>query len=188
MTPARRDRLYILIAIYVAGIMAAMAAPPWSALCEQFPQYNRVLFFELTCSCGDWRSAVSIDAQSFRLPCPRCNELHRAVILGRGLVQTDVPWVLVSPALTRNRNWRGKPKTGRPKAAQVTSRVIRTANLLVQGKTAPEIARELSLSSSHFALFAKRRKDDIDRELRRLTVNSCAQEAPEAPISDAVMV
>jgi hypothetical protein len=48
---------------------------------------------------------------------------------------------------------------------------------MVQGKTAPEIARELSLSSSHYNLFAKRRKGDIDREIARISLNSCAQEA-----------
>ena len=151
--------------------MIAPAAVPWPALVQQFPNHHGVLFFELSCSCGDWRSAVPIDSESLRLACPRCNELHRATILGRGLVQTDVPWVLVSPSLTRNRNMRlCRPRTGRPKAREVTARVLRTANLIVQGKTAPEIARELSLSSSHYNLFAKRRKEDIYREVARIGI------------------
>jgi hypothetical protein len=156
----------------------AHAAVPWSLLIEQLPQFNRVLFFELTCSCGDWRSAVPIDSESIRLSCPRCGELHRPFFLGHGLVQTTVPWVLVSPSLSRNRNVRlCRPRTGRPKAREVTARVLRTVNLMVQGKTAPEIARELRLSSSHYNLFVRRRKTDIDAELRRITINSCAQEA-----------
>lgn len=172
MTAQALDRsVYILIAIYVVGIMSGMAAPPWSALCEQFPAYNRVLFFELSCpQHGDWRSAIPIDAEFRRLPCPRCNQLHRAAILARGLVQSDVPWTLVSPSLSRNRNFRlGRPRTGRPKTATVAGRVLRTANLMLQGKTAPEIARELSLSSSHYNLFVRRRKDDIDREVARIS-------------------
>lgn len=61
---------------------------------------------------------------------------------------------------------------GRPKAREVTGRVLRTANLMVQGKTAPEIARELSLSSSHYNLFVRRRQNDIEAELQRLKLNS----------------
>jgi hypothetical protein len=158
--------------------MIASAAVPWPALVEQFPNHHGVLFFELTCSCGDWRSAVPMDSESLRLACPRCGELHRAVILGRGLVQSDaVPWRLVSPALKRNRSLAlGNRRMGRPRAAEVTSRVIVAANRLLQGRKPGEIARELGLSSSHYSLFLKRRRNDIDAELRRLTV------------SDAVMV
>jgi hypothetical protein len=87
-------------------------------------------------------------------------------------VQSDVPWVLVSPSLTRNRNVKlCRPRSGRPKVREVTARVLKTVNLMVQGKTAPEIARELSLSSSHYNLFVRRRKTDIDAELRRITIN-----------------
>jgi hypothetical protein len=173
VTAQALDRsLSILIAVYVLGIMSAMAAPPWSALCEQLPQFNRVLFFELSCPAhGDWRSAMPLDSESRRVQCPRCGEPYRAAILARGLVQSDVPWVLVSPSLSRNRNFRlGRPRTGRPKTATVAGRVLRTANLLLQGKTAPEIARELSLSSSHYNLFVQRRKDDIDREVARISI------------------
>jgi hypothetical protein len=158
--------------------MIAPAAVPWHSLVQQFPNHHGVLFFELTCSCGDWRSAVPIDSESLRLACPRCGELHRPFVLGRGLVQSDVPWVLVSPSLTRNRNVKlCRPRTGRPKAREVTARVLRTANLIIQGKRPSAIARELSLSSSHYNLFAKRRKGDIDREIARISLNSCAQEA-----------
>jgi hypothetical protein len=168
--------------------MSAHAAVPWSLLIEQLPQFNRVLFFELTCSCGDWRSAVPIDSESLRLACPRCGELHRPFVLGRGLVQSDVPWVLVSPSLTRNRNVRlCRPRTGRPKAREVTARVFRTANLIIQGKRPLEIARELSLSSSHYNLFARRRKGDIDREVARMSLNSCAQEATGGANSNSVI-
>ena len=173
--------LSILIVIYVIAIISAMIAPaavPWPALVQQFPNHHGVLFFELTCSCGDWRSAVPIDCESMRLACPRCGELHRPFVLGRGLVQTSVPWVLVSPSLTRNRGVRlCRPRSGRPKAREVTARVLRTATLIIQGKSPAEIARELSLSSSHYNLFLRRRKTDIDSELRRITINSCAQEA-----------
>ena len=142
--------LKIYIRRYIIGAMIAPAAVPWPALVQQFPNHHGVLFVELACSCGDWRSAVPIDCESMRLACPRCGELHRPFVLGRGLVQSDVPWVLVSPSLTRNRNVRlCPPRTGRPKAREVTARVLRTVNLIVQGKTAPEIA-ELSLSSSHY--------------------------------------
>jgi hypothetical protein len=174
VTPEALNRsVYILIVVYVIAIISAMIAPaavPWPALVQQFPNHHGVLFFELTCSCGDWRSAIPLDCESLRLACPRCGELHRAFVLGRGLVQSDVPWVLVSPSLTRNRNVRlCRPRTGRPKAREVTARVLRTVNLIVQGKTAPEIARELSLSSSHYNLFLRRRKIDIDAELRRIS-------------------
>ena len=178
-----------MIGIYVGVIILRVAALPWSLLCEQLPEHRAVLFFELTCSCGDWRSGIPLTSEARRLPCPRCGELHRAVILGRGLVQRDVPWKLVSPALSKDRTYRlSGRRTGRPKTAAIAGRILQVANLMIMGKQQAEIARALGLSSSCFALFAKRRKDDIDRELRRLTVNSCAQEAPAAPISDAVMV
>jgi hypothetical protein len=169
--------------------MIAPAAVPWPALVQQFPNHHNVLFFELTCSCGDWRSAVPIDCESLRLACPRCEELHRPFVLGRGLVQTNVPWVLISPALKRNRSLAlGKLRTGRPKSTQVTSRIIRTVNMMAEGRSTTEIAKELGLSVSHYCLFAKRRKKDIDAELRRITINSQALQPLGATMSDAVMV
>jgi hypothetical protein len=158
--------------------MIASAAVPWPALVEQLPQFNRVLFFELSCpQHGDWRSAIPIDSESRRLQCPRCGEVYRAAILARGLVRSPVPWSLVSPALSRGRNLKLGRLKGRPKSTEVTGRVLRTAHLLAEGKTDAEIARELSLSSSHFHLFAKRREKDIDREIARISINSCAQSA-----------
>jgi hypothetical protein len=155
-----------------------MSAAPWNVLCEQLSGFHEVLHFEFSCPCGDWRSAMSADSKCDRLRCPRCGETHRAFVLGRGLTRSTVAWVMVSPSLTRNRNVRlCRPRTGRPKAREVTARVLRTVNLMVQGKTAPEIARELRLSSSHYNLFLRRRKTDIDAELRRITINSCAQGA-----------
>jgi hypothetical protein len=193
VSPERLDRsIYILIGVYLVGILAAMIAPaavPWPALVQQFPNHRGVLFFELTCRCGDWRSAIPIDSESLRLACPRCGELHRPFVLGRGLVQSDVPWVLVSPSLTKNRSARiHGPRTGRPKKREVTARVLRTVNLMVQGRSTTEIAKELGLTVSHYCLFAKRRQADIRQELTRITINSHALETPTAPISDAAMV
>jgi hypothetical protein len=147
--------------------MIASTAVPWPALVQQFPNHHRVLFFELTCSCGDWRSAISLHCEWVRLACPRCGELHRPFVLGKGTRanQCSLGYGQSIIALCRSR-------TGRPKAREVTARVLRTVSLMVQGKTAPETARELNLSSSHYNLFVRRRKTDIDAELRRITINS----------------
>jgi hypothetical protein len=152
--------------------MSAQAAVSWSLLIEQLPQFNRVLFFELSCpQHGDWRSAVPINSESRRLQCPRCGEVYRAAILARGLVRSPVPWSLVSPSLKRNRRLAlGRIRKGRPKSAEVSGRVTRTAHLLLQGIPEREIARELGLSSSHFHLFAKRRERDIQGELARISI------------------
>jgi hypothetical protein len=179
-----------LISVYVGVIILRVAALPWSLLCEQLPGFRQVLHFELSCPhCGDFRSAISVDSESMRLPCPRCGETHRPFVLGRGLTRNTVAWVLVSPALSRNRTFRlSGRRTGRPKTAAIAGRILQAANLMLMGKKQSKIARALGLSSSCFALFAKRRQTDIDAELRRLTVNSCVQEAAVGANGDAVMV
>jgi hypothetical protein len=155
---------------------------PWRTLVIEMAEkgFRPVMHFELSCTCsGDWRSAAP-DSESLQVGCPRCGQLHRPFILGRGLTRNTVAWVLVSPSLSRNRNFRlARPRTGRPKVREVTARVLRTANLIVQGKTAPEIARELSLSSSHYHLFLRRRKADIDSELRRITIDAAPAQLRE---------
>jgi hypothetical protein len=170
--------------------MIAPAAVPWHSLVQQFPNHHGVLFFELTCSCGDWRSAVPIDSESLRLACPRCGELHRPFLLGRGLVQSSVPWVMVSPSLSKNRNVRlqGKTRSGRPRSRELYGRALKVANLLNMGRSTTEIARELGMSVSHYCLFAKRRQTDIKQELMRISLNSCASEPRTETISDAAMV
>jgi hypothetical protein len=157
--------------------MIAPAPVPWPALVEQLPQFNRVLFFELSCpQHGDWRSAIPIDSKSRRLQCPRCGEIYRAAILARGLVRSPVPWSLVSPALKRHRSLAlGKSRTGRPKTAEVTGRVVRVANMMCQGIPEVEIRRKLCMTSSHFKLFIQRRKTDVEAELRRITIGPAKQ-------------
>lgn len=164
-----------------------MAALPWSCLVEQLAGFRQVLHFELSCpQHGDWRSAMPLEAESQRAQCPRCGEPYRAAILARGLTRNTVAWVLVSPSLSKNRNVRlCRPRMGRAKSGELASRVIRTANLMLQGQKPAEIAKALSLTSSHFALFARRCKTDIDGEIRRLTINSCALEPAQPTNSES---
>jgi hypothetical protein len=91
------------------------------------------------------------------------------------LLQTDVPWVLVSPALKRGCHFKLGRLKGRPKIAEVTGRVVRVANMMCQGIPEVEIRRELRMTSSHFKLFLQRRKTDVEAELRRITIGPAKQ-------------
>jgi hypothetical protein len=94
---------------------------------------------------------------------------------GAGTVRSRVPWSLVSPALKRHQFGAGESRTGRPKTAEVTGRVVRVANMMCQEIPEVEIRRELCMTSSHFKLFLQRRKTDVEAELRRITIGPAKQ-------------
>lgn len=78
-----------------------MQLPEWGTLVIELEQcgFSEVLYFELACKCGDWRSAFQ-RGSGFRPACPRCGNPGDFAILGRGLVQnSEIAWVCVSKRL-----------------------------------------------------------------------------------------